>query len=262
MRFDFLKTGLAWTLLSVRCFAQDPAANPASQDALPAAPFAAAPVTPRTPKPMAEQPMVAFEQVGASFGQSVRIGDLGWTDEQFNAFLAGLADGYHHRHEPFDQKGQDLYAAMSARIQELDRKKLETQFEDPKYLEKFIRDTRRMLNMQQTDSGLCYMVQGVGGSTRPTPNDTVIISFDVTAADLQTPLPPLSGSRKRVKVSELMPGLSEGVQMMTADSKGVFLLTPSLSYGAGPWPACVIKNSPLIFRITLHEIEAAGTPTS
>jgi len=151
---------------------------------------------------------------------------------------------------------------MAMRVQELDRKKQEEQFQDPKYLEKYMRETRRALNMQQTDSGLCYMVQGIGGANRPTSTDTVVISYDVTSSDLQRAVPQLSASRLRVRVSDLMPGLAEAVQMMTADAKGVFILPPALSYGTGKWPEGVEKNSPLIFRVTLHEIEAPAPPSS
>jgi FKBP-type peptidyl-prolyl cis-trans isomerase len=209
---------------------------------------------------MSEQPNSAFEELGASFALSARIGDLQWNEEQFNAFVTGLSAVYHHHHEPFDESAKELYTAMATRIQELDRKKVESQFTDPKFVETFMRKMRRALNMQETDSGLCYMVQGVGGASRATPADTVVISFDVTASDLTTPLPKLSAARLRVKVSDLMPGLAEGVQMMTADSKAVFILPAALSYRDGTWPEGVAKNEPLVFRVTLHEVDTAGTP--
>ena len=256
MRYNFAKAGLVLALLATSCLGQDNASSPAP------APSAAITAPKPTPRPMSEQPLSAFTQLGASFALSARIGELDWNEEQFQAFVSGLTEGYHHRHLPFDDRAAELYAAMSARVQELDRKKQEEQFQDPKYLEKYMRETRRTLNMQQTDSGLCYMVQGIGGSNRPTLTDTVVISYDVTSSDLQRPVPQLSASRLHAKVSDLMPGLAEAVQMMTADAKGVFILPPALSYGAGKWPDGVEKNSPLIFRITLHEIEAPAAPSS
>jgi FKBP-type peptidyl-prolyl cis-trans isomerase len=63
-----------------------------------------------------------------------------------------------------------------------------------------------------------------------------------------------------VKVSDLLPGLAEGVQMMTSDSKGFFLVPPSLSFGTAHWPDGVAKNSPLIYRVTLHEIDPVAAP--
>jgi FKBP-type peptidyl-prolyl cis-trans isomerase len=245
MRFDLAKISLLAALLTARGWAQD---------------TAAAPQPPRPVKPMAEQPLQAFEELGASFAVSARIGELHWSEEQFNAFVAGLSDGYHHRHQPFDESARELYAAMAQTVQEIDRKQREEAFLDPKNVEKYMRETRRTLNMQQTDSGLCYMVQGGGGSNRPAPTDTVVISYDVTAPDLQTALPNLSASRARVKVSDLLPGLAEGVQMMTSDSKGFFLVPPSLSFGTAHWPDGVAKNSPLIYRVTLHEIDPVAAP--
>ena len=252
MMCSAIKTGLTFTLLAAPLLAQDNSAARTGPDA------ASSPPAVHAPKPMSEQPPVAFEELGASFAWSARIPDLQWTDEQFNAFVAGLSNAYHHRSEHFDQDAKDLYAAMGARIQQLDREKREAQFADPKFVEQYLLKTRRALSMQQTDSGLCYMIQGVGGANRPAPEDTVIISFDVTESDLATPVPKLSAPRLRVKVSALMPGLAEAIQMMTADSKGVFILPPSLSYGAGQWPEGVTKNEPLIFRVSLLEVDPAN----
>ncbi|HEY9153681.1 MAG TPA: FKBP-type peptidyl-prolyl cis-trans isomerase, partial [Opitutaceae bacterium] len=241
-------------LWGLSCFGQDNATAPAAPNNAADAPPSAV----HAPKPMSEQPLSAFEELGASFALSARLGELDWNDEQFNAFVAGLSNAFHHRHEPFDQDAKDLYLAMAARIQQIDKEKVEAQFTDPKFVEAYMRKTRRALSMQETDSGLCYMIQGVGGANRATPNDTVVVTYDVTASDLATSLPKLGAARVRVKVSDLMPGLAEGIQMMTADSKGVFLIPPQLSYGTGKWPEGVAKNEPLIFRVTLHEVDAAG----
>jgi FKBP-type peptidyl-prolyl cis-trans isomerase len=79
------------------------------------------------------------------------------------------------------------------------------------------------------------------------------------AADGTTKLPQLSFARAQLKMTDLLPGFMEGLQMMTVDSTAIFVLPPSLSFGEGEWPAGVERGAPLIFQVTLHEI-ISGEP--
>jgi hypothetical protein len=94
------------------------------------------------------------------------------------------------------------------------------------------------------------------GTARPGPDDTVVVTYEVVAADMQTELPRLGAKARRVRVSELPPGLAEGVQMLAADGTAMLVVPPDLAFADDAWPADV-PRAPLIFTVKLHEIIAA-----
>jgi FKBP-type peptidyl-prolyl cis-trans isomerase len=122
-------------------------------------------------------------------------------------------------------------------------------------LEKFMKDSRKQNAMTQTDSGLCYHFNATGSGIRPRPQDTVVLSYTVLAAD-GSKLPQLDADHIRTKVSDLLPGLEEGVRMMTIGSQVLLLLPPALSFGDGPWPEGVAPGMPLAFSVTLHDVSS------
>ena len=48
-----------------------------------------------------------------------------------------------------------------------------------------------------------------------------------------------------MKMENLLPGLMEGLQMMTIDASAVFVLPPNLSFGNNPWPDGVQRGAPI-----------------
>lgn len=109
-------------------------------------------------------------------------------------------------------------------------------------------------DMRVTASGLQYKVIAEGGGERPLATDTVLVHYegrlmDGTVFDSSyqrgQPVPfPLSG---------VIPGFSEGLQLMTKGSKYRFIIPPRLGYGdagGGPIP----PGSTLDFDIELLEI--------
>jgi len=70
----------------------------------------------------------------------------------------------------------------------------------------------------------------------------------------------MSGERIHMKMENLLPGLMEGLQMMTIDASAVFVLPPNLSFGNNPWPDGVQRGAPIIVTVTLYDVVAAGAP--
>jgi hypothetical protein len=106
--------------------------------------------------------------------------------------------------------------------------------------------------------GLGYSVVMSNNGQRARPGDTVVLSCQAYAADAITPFPQLSSDRVRVKMADLLPGLLEGVQMMSVGSQGVFVLPAKLSFGTGSWPDGVPVGSPIIFHLKLLEVVPAA----
>lgn len=207
-------------------------------------------------------PLEAYAAVGASMVQDNRLAQLGWTREQIEAFLGGVRAGFSGENRPVDATAQGLLNQIGRRMQELaeeeKRVKFGTEaFAQPGYLEKYLKEIRRQFSLEESDSGLSYDIKTVGYGVRPGPDDTVVISYKVSKADMATELPHLTVDRAKVKMADLPPGLREGFQMMTVGSAGMLVVPPGLSYGAGEWPPGTERGTPLIFLVKLHEVVAA-----
>lgn len=199
-------------------------------------------------------PLNAYAEIGSMFAQSSRIGELGWSEEQFAAFLSGVRASFKHQPYPLSDYARRAYQEMTKRVSELESQDLQKRFSQPAELKKYLREMCKRFDLQQSDSGLAFGVKTAGSELRPGPQDTVVVSLVAASSDTQTDLPKLKADHLRTKVSDLLPGLAEGVQMMTLDSKAMFILPPDLSFGSGNWPEGVLRGTPICFLVTLHEV--------
>jgi FKBP-type peptidyl-prolyl cis-trans isomerase len=88
--------------------------------ALAAAPAATAQAPGAPAKPSPAFPLSAFAELGSSIAQSSHFGELGWTDEQFGAFIDGMKAAFDGKPVAMDDTGHRLSAEMSRRIDAID----------------------------------------------------------------------------------------------------------------------------------------------
>lgn len=121
--------------------------------------------------------------------------------------------------------------------------------------ELFLAENKMKDGVQTTDSGLQYKVLTMGDGAKPTATDKVKVHYRGTLLDgtefdsSYARNEPISFALNRV-----IPGWTEGVQLMPIGSKFEFYIAPELAYGAGgggPIP----PNSTLIFEVELLDIE-------
>jgi FKBP-type peptidyl-prolyl cis-trans isomerase FkpA len=168
-----------------------------------------------------------------------------------------MRDAWAGRTHEVNAASQALNERIGRRLQEVEQeeaKVLNALLQDPARREKYLNDLCRSMNLERSDSGLAHGVQGLAGSVRPESNDTVVVTWTVRAADMKTELSQLNVSKASFKVSQLLPGLAEGVQMMSAGSAALFVLPPDLSFGAEGWPAGIERGTPLVFMVRLEQI--------
>jgi len=121
--------------------------------------------------------------------------------------------------------------------------------------QKFLAENKGKEGVQVTESGLQYKVLTMGEGAKPAATDTVKVHYRGTLLDgtefdsSYARNEPISFALNRV-----IPGWTEGVQLMPVGSKFMFYIAPELAYGeggGGPIP----PNSTLIFEVELLEIE-------
>lgn len=121
--------------------------------------------------------------------------------------------------------------------------------------QKFLAENKVKEGVQVTESGLQYKAITMGDGARPLATDTVKVHYsgkllDGTEFDSSySRNEPISFALNRV-----IPGWTEGVQLMPVGSKFEFYIAPELAYGeagGGPIP----PNSTLVFVVELLNIE-------
>jgi len=210
----------------------------------------------------ADFPLPACAAIGSFLAQSGHLAELGWSEAQIGAFLDGVGSALRSRPAALDEEARQLLADIGRQIgdiEELRRLEAPRSLDPEGRLDWYMRRICGRLGLQRSDSGLAYRVEPGRGGVRPRPGDTVVFTCTAIAADGSTKLAQMSGERIRTRMDKLLPGLMEGLQMMTIDGSAVFVVPPSLAFGANPWPDGVPRGAPIIFTVTLHDVTARET---
>jgi FKBP-type peptidyl-prolyl cis-trans isomerase len=121
--------------------------------------------------------------------------------------------------------------------------------------DKFMLENHSKEGVQITDSGLQYKVIEMGDGAKPSATDKVKVHYRGTLLNGEefdssyTRGEPIS-----FQLNQVIPGWTEGVQLMPVGSKFMFYIPPDLAYGAaGGGP--IGPNATLIFQVELLGIE-------
>jgi FKBP-type peptidyl-prolyl cis-trans isomerase len=121
--------------------------------------------------------------------------------------------------------------------------------------DKFLLENRLKEGVVVTDSGLQYKVIEMGEGAKPAASDKVTVNYRGTLLNGQE----FDSSYARnqpvtFQLDQVIPGWTEGLQLMPVGSKFMFFIPPNLAYGpAGGGP--IGPNATLIFEVELLGIE-------
>jgi peptidyl-prolyl cis-trans isomerase A (cyclophilin A) len=109
---------------------------------------------------------------------------------------------------------------------------------------------------KSTATGLRYMVISEGGGTdRPKQSSTVKVHYTGTLLDGKKFDSSVDrGQPAEFPLANVIPGWTEGVQLMTVGSKYKFYIPYNLAYGERGYPGAIPPKADLIFDIELLEI--------
>lgn len=121
--------------------------------------------------------------------------------------------------------------------------------------EKFLADNAKKEGVQVTDSGIQYVVLTEAEGEKPTATDTVKVHYKGTFINGET----FDSSYDRGEpisfpLNGVIPGWTEGVQLMSVGSKYKLSIPSNLAYGPQGRPPTIPGNSVLEFEIELLEI--------
>ncbi|MCB9173787.1 MAG: FKBP-type peptidyl-prolyl cis-trans isomerase [Flavobacteriales bacterium] len=157
--------------------------------------------------------------------------------------------------QPFFQRKQQ--EAMIKQQEEAEKAANE-QFGDVKVQgEKFLEENKTKPGVKVTASGLQYIVMKEGKGKQPTAESNVEVHYHGTLMDGSVFESTVEkGKSIEFNVSQVIPGWTEGLQLMKEGAKFKFFIPQELAYGANPRPGGPIKPfMPLVFEVELIKVK-------
>ncbi|WP_417617145.1 FKBP-type peptidyl-prolyl cis-trans isomerase [Oceanisphaera sp.] len=227
------------------------------------------------PAPVAEQAapeLTSFEDksayaIGLSMGRYIgstleKQQELGVALDN-DIILSGVRDGFSDKGQMSDEEIQTALTAYDEHINEL----IEAQAKEQAAAtleegNKFLEENAKKEGVIVTDSGLQYEVLTEGEGAKPNAEDVVTVHYTGTLVDGTTFDSSVErGEPASFPLNQVIPGWTEGVQLMPVGAKYKLVIPAELGYGeagAGSIPG----NSVLIFDVELLDIKSADAPQS
>lgn len=112
-----------------------------------------------------------------------------------------------------------------------------------------------------TASGLQYQVIKMGKGPKPSATSNVKVHYQGTVPEGGIFDSSIGREPVDFVLNQVIPGWTEGIQLMNAGSKFKFYIPQELAYGGNPPPNTIIKPySPLIFEVELISFEKGAAP--
>ena len=120
---------------------------------------------------------------------------------------------------------------------------------------KFLEENRQKAEVKETASGLQYVVEKEGTGAQPTATDEVTVHYTGKLLDGQVFDSSVNrGEPATFPLNRVIPGWTEGVQLMKEGAKYTFFIPSDLAYGAQGVPNAIPPHSTLIFEVELIKV--------
>ncbi|MEM1442180.1 MAG: FKBP-type peptidyl-prolyl cis-trans isomerase [Verrucomicrobiota bacterium] len=196
-----------------------------------------------TPKPES-----LTERVSYAYGLSIaeQLGERG-VEIDLNQFIAAF-NTFTEGGEPALSR-EDIESAFKESQEQIEKAKAA---EGQKYLD----ENAEKEGVEVTESGLQYEVLQEGEGSKPGATDNVTVHYHGTLIDGTVFDSSVErGEPASFPLNRVIPGWTEGVQLMPVGSKFRFTIPYDLAYGERGSPPKIAPYSTLIFEVELLEIE-------
>ncbi|MFT2111223.1 FKBP-type peptidyl-prolyl cis-trans isomerase [Marinomonas sp. 2405UD68-3] len=196
--------------------------------------------------------------VGSMFGG--RMGQ-DFTDLDLETFIKGFKDAYAGKQLSMTEEEIEasIQAFQQEKIAEAQREQEKLAAEAAEKNASWFAELDKTDGVMKTESGLMYKAITTSEGKSPIETDTVKVNYEGSLVDGTV----FDSSYERGEpisfpLNQVIPGWTEGLQLMTVGSKYELYIPADLAYGpggTGPIP----PNSPLKFVVELLDIETAAT---
>lgn len=201
-----------------------------------------------------EQDSLAYA-IGMQWGKNLMVDDLKLNSD---VIKAGLEDAYKEAPKLTDAEMQAILTNLQQKLQ--DKRMKEQQQASSKNLEtanQFLEKNKTAEGVKTTASGLQYKVLKEGNGVSPKATDNVKVHYHGTLLDGKVFDSSVErGQPAEFPLNRVIPGWTEGLQLMKKGAKYRFFIPPGLAYGA-QGAGSIGPNSLLIFDVELIDVNPA-----
>lgn len=172
--------------------------------------------------------------------------------------FSGMQAGFAGAKSPMaDSTMQAVMMAFQVRMMGIQHQKdSAAALDNTKAGEAFLASNKTKDGVKTTPSGLQYKVIKEGTGPHPTATSTVTVHYKGTLLDgKQFDSSYDRGQPATFQLNQVIPGWTEGVQLMTAGSKYQFWIPGNLGYGPQGSPPNIGPNATLVFEVELLAIK-------
>ena len=207
-----------------------------------------------TTRPMSttKKPVNALDSASYAFGMSMAssLKNSGLKTLNYDELVKGLKDAFSGH--PTQLTQEEAQKAIGDIFKSVSQSKFAVNIAEGK---KFLEDNKKAPGVKATASGLQYIILAPGNGTRPKATDTVLVNYKGTllngkqfdsSYDRHEPL--------SLSLDRVIPGWTEGMQLMPVGSKYRFFVPYNLAYGERGAGQDIPPYSTLIFEIELLKV--------
>ncbi|NBB92964.1 MAG: hypothetical protein GVY32_07345 [Gammaproteobacteria bacterium] len=146
-------------------------------------------------------------------------------------------------------------AFMQRRQQQMEAQREEEAGANLEAGQAFLAQNRERDDVMETESGLQYRVVEEGDGASPSAEDRVTVHYKGTLIDgTEFDSSYARGEPATFALNQVIPGWTEGVQLMSEGAKYEFFIPSELAYGEQGRPGPIGPNATLIFEVELLEV--------
>ena len=200
-----------------------------------------------------ERAQVSY-MIGQDIGRSMKVIK---DDLDLDIVREAMEDAFEERDPKLtDEQVQQIQAAFTAKLQA--RQQAEAEAAAAKAKEEgaaFLAANKDKDGVQVTESGLQYRVERAGSGASPSADDVVRVHYKGTLLDGTVFDSSYDrGQPAEFGLAQVIPGWSEGVQLMKVGGKYTFWIPSDLAYGEAGGAGVIPPHSMLTFEVELLEI--------
>jgi len=173
---------------------------------------------------------------------------------EIEPFIIGIRDAHAKKERAYTE--EELQTAYVALQKELEQKKVAETKTANDQSKTFLAENAKKPNVKTTASGLQYIVTKEGTGKQPKADSIVKVHYTGKLLDGKV----FDSSVKRgepieFQLNQVIPGWTEGLQLMKEGEKATFFIPANLAYGEQGVPGTIPPNSTLIFDVELIKVK-------
>lgn len=192
--------------------------------------------------------------IGTQMGMNLKNDSL-YVD--LDILTMAIEDQFNDESKLTDEQLQSIFTTLQTELQERrQRKQLAEAQTNLDKAEAFLADNKKKENIKTTESGLQYEVLKEGNGKQPKKTDKVKVHYTGTLLDGTVFDSSVQrGKPAEFQLNQVIPGWTEGVQLMKVGAKYKFYIHPDMAYGARGSQGAIGPNELLIFEVELLEVK-------